>query len=197
MVHYANPNTERCFVCLYKLYCSKCPRDRPENVFYLTPRCKPTEECWYSKEPVGHNVLGSTVKRLCQKAGVLGYKTNHSLRVPAATRLFQHGVDEQIIMLVTGHHSTDGVQAYKIVGKEQYKNVSHILQAPVAKGWRARNLKRKMCLRLLHILLRKLNHLLRYHVPQVNQDLHPPTCQVICQLWTLLVVLLWLYLSVF
>ena len=88
VVHYANSDQSRCFVRLYKLYCSKCPINRPENAFYLTPLRKFTEECWYSREPVGHNPLGSTVKRLCESAGITGYKTNHSLRVTAATRLF-------------------------------------------------------------------------------------------------------------
>ena len=128
VTHYANPNAERCFVRLYKFYCSKCPSNGPENAFYLTPRPKPTDECWYSREPVGHNPLGTTIKRLCQKGGVLGYKMNHSLRVTAATRLFQHGVDEQVIMNVTGHRSTDGVRAYKRMCEEQYKDVSNVLQ---------------------------------------------------------------------
>ena len=75
----------------------------------MTPLRKFTEECWYSWEPVGHNPLGSTVKRLCESAGITGYKTNHSLRVTAATRLFRRGVDEQVIMNVTGHRSVDGI----------------------------------------------------------------------------------------
>lgn len=32
-IHYANPNPGRRFVCLYKLYCSKCPSNTPENAF--------------------------------------------------------------------------------------------------------------------------------------------------------------------
>ena len=118
---------------LYKLYCSKCPQDRPESTFYLTPRSKPTDECWYSREPVGHNPLGSTVKRLCEKAGIVGFKTNHSLRVTCATRLFRSGVDEQIIMNVTGHQSIDGVRAYKRMSAEQYQDVSNILQSSTTK----------------------------------------------------------------
>ena len=61
VVHYANSDPARCFVRLYKLYCSNCPKDRPKDVFYLTPRAKPDEKCWYTHEPVGHNPLGNTV----------------------------------------------------------------------------------------------------------------------------------------
>ena len=57
-----------------------------------------------------------------------GYKTNHSLRVTCATRLFRSGVDEQIIMNVTGHQSIDGVRTYKRMSDEQYQEVSSILQ---------------------------------------------------------------------
>ena len=125
VVHYANSNPSQCFVRLYKLYCSKCPENRPDNA---TARKRFTDECWYSREPVGHNPLGSTVKRLCEKAGIVGFKTNHSLRVTAATRLFRSGVDEQIIMNVTGHRSIDGVRAYKRMSDEQHEEVSNILQ---------------------------------------------------------------------
>jgi len=74
---------------------------------------------WYSKKPVGHNKIASTVKKLCAQVGVEGYKTNHSLRRTAATRLFQAGCDEQLIMDVTGHRSTDGVTEYKEVCLDQ------------------------------------------------------------------------------
>ena len=92
----------------------------PIHAFYLTP----TDKCWYSKLPVGHNTLSKTVARLCTSAGISGFKTNHSLRATAATRLFQKGVDEQLIMSVTGHKSVDGVRSYKRLSEQQLKDVS-------------------------------------------------------------------------
>ena len=77
---------------------------------------------------VGHNPLGTTVKRLCSAAGITGRKTNHSLR---ATKLFQKGIDEQLIMNVTGHRSIDGVRAYKRPSIEQFKEISGVLQKSV------------------------------------------------------------------
>lgn len=47
--------------------------------------------------PVGHNKLESTVKRLCDSRGLCGYRMNHSFRATTATRLYEHGVDEQLI----------------------------------------------------------------------------------------------------
>ena len=74
------------------------------------------------------------MKRLCEKAGIVGFRTNHSLRVTAATRIFRSGVDEQIIMSVTGHRSIDGVPAYKRMSEEQHQEVSNILQANIPRA---------------------------------------------------------------
>ena len=64
---------------------------------------------------------------MCKAANIPGFKTNHSLRVSAATRLFQKGVDEQLIMERTGHRSLDGVRTYKRVSSQQHRMLSGIL----------------------------------------------------------------------
>ena len=64
---------------------------------------------------------------MCKAAGICGFKTNHSLRATAATRLYQAGVDEQIIMETTGHKSTNGVRCYKHTSAQQKESVSDIL----------------------------------------------------------------------
>ena len=61
------------------------------NVFYQSALKCPKATCWYSNVPVGHNKLASTVKRLCEQAGTSGYRTNHSLRATAATRMYDIG----------------------------------------------------------------------------------------------------------
>ena len=126
--HHANTeNPDRCFVRLFKLYTSLCPADAPKDVFYLKPLTKPTPTCWYSNQPVGHNKLSQTVSRLCKQAGIHGYKTNHSLRVTTATRLYASGVDEQLVMERTGHRSLDGVRTYKRTSNEQQVAISDVL----------------------------------------------------------------------
>ena len=128
--HHANTtNPSRCLVKLYEKYISHRPTDVPSNAFYLTPLKKPQGNVWYTKVPVGHNTLSKTVKRLCAAAGIEGYKTNHSLRVTVATRLFKSDVDEQLIMSRTGHRSIEGVRTYKRVCEEQTKELSSILNA--------------------------------------------------------------------
>ena len=73
----------------------------------------PKGDIWYQKAAVGHNPLANTVTRLFKSAGISGHFSNHSLRATAATRLFDAGVDEQIIMSRTGHSSANGVRSYK------------------------------------------------------------------------------------
>ena len=114
MYQYANEqDPRRCFVRLYKLYNSKCPEDCPPNGLYITPLPKPKGKVWYSKVPMEHNTLGKIISEMMKEAGFEGHYTNHSLCLNSATRLFDAEVDEQLIMMRTGHSSTDGVRAYK------------------------------------------------------------------------------------
>ena len=125
VVHYANTdNPQRCLIRLYKLYQTTCPGDRPDGAFYLKPLPKPKGSVWYSKQAVGHNTLTSTVRRLCAAAGIEGFFTNHSLR---ATRLYDAGIDEQLIILRTGHRSTAGARSYKRTTDTLKEKASHIL----------------------------------------------------------------------
>ena len=76
--HHENvANPDRCFVRLYKKYVKLCPRNLETDAFYLHPASKPTPECWFSNRPIGHSTLSKTVSRLCQAAGISGFKTNH------------------------------------------------------------------------------------------------------------------------
>ena len=99
--------------------------NRKSKAFYLMPLKKPKNDISYSPVPVGHNTLSNTMKRLCKEAGLEGYKTNHSLRVTAATRL----VDEQHIMQKTGHQSIKGVRIYKRTSEQQQEDVSSLFES--------------------------------------------------------------------
>ena len=125
--HETTNNISRCFVRLFKLYQSKCPPDRPASAFYLKPLKNPRGAYWYAVQPIGHDKLNNTVARICKAAGIQGFKTNHSLRATAATRLYHAGVDEQIIMETTGHRSLDGVCSYKRTSAQQKESISDIL----------------------------------------------------------------------
>ena len=126
VVHHSNlENPRRCLVKLFQTYGQHCPKQRKTTAFYLTPL--KNAKFGYTNIPVGHNPLSQTVKRLFQTAGIGGFKTNHSLRVTTATRLFKSGIDEQLIMSRTGHRSVEGVRVYKRICEEQNQELSCIL----------------------------------------------------------------------
>ena len=119
--HYANvENPGRCFVRLFKKYVSLCPSSA--KAFYVQPLSKPSPTCWYSSNPLGHYTISKTMKRLCDYVGIEGFITNYSLHATAATRLYESGVNEQLIMERTGHRSLEGVRSYKrtiIIGERR------------------------------------------------------------------------------
>ncbi len=96
------------------------------------PLKKPKQDIWFSSVPVGHKTQGNTVKRMCADANIKGFKTNHSLRVTTATRLFQAGIDEHLIMKRTAQRSLDGIRLYKRISTEQELTVSSVLNSEPA-----------------------------------------------------------------
>jgi len=105
---------------------------RPSNAvsaFYLKPLGKVSSSGpWYSASAViGTNKLKSIMKTICSNAAITGNKTNHSLKATCATRLFQAGIDEQVIMAKTGHRSVKGVRAYKRINDTQIYSANVII----------------------------------------------------------------------
>lgn len=60
---------------------------------------------------------------ICGKADLKGNFTNHSGKTSLATRLYQAGVLEQLIMDRTGHRSEKGAKAYKRPSETMLKDV--------------------------------------------------------------------------
>ena len=100
---------------------------------YLTPLSRPRGGVWYSKTPLGHNLLGKVVTDMMKEAGYDGHYTNHSLRASLATRLYDAEVDEQLIMSRTSHSSTEGVRAYKRASTKLKQVTSDVLNNPQRK----------------------------------------------------------------
>ena len=90
---------------------------------------KPRPDCWYTRTPVGHNMLSRTVSCLFEEAGVTGHFTNHLLRATAATHMFDAGSDEQLIMHRTGHNSSVVVRSYKRITDSLKEKTSDVLNA--------------------------------------------------------------------
>ena len=77
--------------------------------------------------PLGHYKLAEVVPRLMKSASIPGYFTNHSLRVTAATQLYDPQVDEATIMERTGHRSVEGIRIYKRTSDKLKELPSNIL----------------------------------------------------------------------
>ena len=79
---------------------------------------------WFTLNPVGHNTLGNTVKNLCEKAGIEGHYTNHSLRVTTATRGLEKGIAEKYVMERTGHRDVRSLHRYQRPNVQQKIEIS-------------------------------------------------------------------------
>ena len=121
---------ERCAVYLLDLYLSKLPNEAFEqDVFYLRPLENiPSDPAkpWYSSVPVGKNTLERKLAVICDRAGIQGTITNHSLRATSATHMYRSGVPEKVIQERTGHRS---LEAYERSDSQQHQAVSNILSS--------------------------------------------------------------------
>ncbi len=93
---------------------SLLPPDPKCNALYKyeLPPGRVTAHTWYQDRPLGINAVAKVVNMLMMRAGIPGRFTNHSLHVTAATRMFNAGVEEQVIKECTSYKS-DAVRTYK------------------------------------------------------------------------------------
>ena len=99
----------------------KCSQD-----FYLRPLVVPNGDVWYSCQPRGRHALEKVIKKLCKQSGLDGKHTNHSCRASSATRMYDQGLDVQLICEKTGHRSV-AVRSYKRTSNKQLKQVTDVL----------------------------------------------------------------------
>ena len=77
---------------------------------------------------MGVNTLGMLMKSACQRAGISGKKTNHSLRKSAVTELSAAGVPPHKIIKITGHRQSSSIQHYdNSMSIEEHRHISSIL----------------------------------------------------------------------
>ncbi|CAC5390462.1 unnamed protein product [Mytilus coruscus] len=129
VVAYQNTeNQARCVVNLFELYASHCPPfPRKADALYLRPLKIPNGNIWYADQPIGRHSLANIVASICQEAGIGCYRTNLSLRASAATRMYDAGVDEQLICEVTNRRS-NAVRNYKRTNEKQKRKINSVIQ---------------------------------------------------------------------
>ncbi len=128
---WGNPDPARDVVRLFLKYTSLLPVQGKSEALYKYPLSnkKLTGKTWYTDKPVGVNSLKKIVSTLAKEAGLVGHFTNHSLQATAATRMFNGGVDEQVIKEITGHKS-DSVRAYKHTSEGLLKKAASTIIRP-------------------------------------------------------------------
>lgn len=75
---------------------------------------------------VGIHTLEKIIPNMMATAGFHGKYTLHSLRASCATRLYQNGVDEQLIAEVTGHSSI-AIREYKRTDENMQRKICRML----------------------------------------------------------------------
>ena len=73
---------------------------------------KETDKTWFTRQALGHNLLGSMMERISERAGLSKKYTNHCVRATAVTILKENGVEDRKVCLVTGHKSEKSLEHY-------------------------------------------------------------------------------------
>ena len=122
---------EQCPVLILDKYFSKLPPEAFSNdIFFLRPIERHEDsKHWYSKMPVGRNILDIKLSGMCKMANIEGKISNHSLRATSATTMFQMGVPEKIIQEHTGHRSLEALRTYERANEDQHRAASKVLCA--------------------------------------------------------------------
>ena len=119
-----------CHVYLLDTSIAKLPASaKSKDNFYFTPLTKipaDPKQPWFSSTPIGWNKLDRYVREMCEEAGIQG-KSNHSLRVTGATRLYRSGVAERTIQARTGHKSIEALRVYERPGEMNDRNACNAL----------------------------------------------------------------------
>ncbi len=142
-----NSDPSRNIVLLYDKYVSLLLPDPKCNALYKyeLPPGKVTAHTWYQDRPLSINAIAKVVNMLMTRAGIPGYFTNHSLHMTVVTRMFNAGIEEQVVKEHTGHKS-DAIRAYKRTSDsvlEQAERAANWGEVQSTKegqqGWRGRS----------------------------------------------------------
>ena len=104
----------RCPVKIYKLYRANRPQNMSldDSPFVLGINRNGKWSRLYRSQPMGHDTLGSIVKRICVAAGLRGKHTNHSVRKTIMTNLVQANIASNLICQLSGHKKVNSLNRY-------------------------------------------------------------------------------------
>ena len=127
--------SRRCSVEVLKLYLSHLnPKSealfqRPKDL--NSAKFNPiTDNIWYEQRPLGHNTLENMLRKMTERAGIVPYLTNHSLRATTVTVLSANNIETRKIKTITGHKSDKSIESYcERPTLKQFKEMSSALSS--------------------------------------------------------------------
>ena len=94
----------KCPVKMYKLYRANRPQNmsHEDSPLFLGINRNGKSSQWYRSQRMGHDTLGSIMKRMCVAAGLRGKHTNHYVRKTIMTNLVHANIDSNLICQLSG-----------------------------------------------------------------------------------------------
>lgn len=89
-----------------------------------------TDKTWFTRQVLGHNLLGNMMDRLGTYASLSKRYTNHCVRSTAVTLLKSAGVEDRTVCLVTGHKNERSLNNYAQLDSAKCKDLSKCLDSP-------------------------------------------------------------------
>ena len=87
------------------------------------------DKIWFERKVLGHNSLKNMMRNMTERAGILPYYTNHSLRATTITVLSSNNVETRQIKAVTVHKSDTSIESL-ILCKVHLKSIQeHVVGA--------------------------------------------------------------------
>ena len=86
---------------------------------------------WFQTVLVGHNMLGTTIKRLCKEGNNERQFTNHSLHPIMATHGQEKGIPDKFVMQCTGHRDVRLFHKYQQPNISTKINISRVFESGV------------------------------------------------------------------
>ena len=136
---FASPYSSRCPLQTVKAYLSHLHPEvdalfqRPKDI---SLRFDPEKDkIWFERKVLGHNSLENMMRNMTERAGILPYYTNHSLRATTVTVLSSNNVETRQIKAVTGHKSDASIESYcERPTLHQFKSMSSALTSFIQGG---------------------------------------------------------------
>ena len=124
-----------CTITYFEKVLSKRPSEMKfGGLLYLTPlrraRDWSQEKVWFSRQPVGVNIINNFTSRMVSVAGLDVAKkhfTIHSMRKTTVRKLKKAGVCSRDIMAITGHRNDQSLADYDQLDLEEYREISNVV----------------------------------------------------------------------